>query len=144
LNSIEETGPSVTTAYIHNLPGRLRVRCGCGCLRRHEPKRIAIQQHLASVAGVTSVAVSPHTGSVTVRYDTRQTTAAALFELLKSHGCFDFDAPLAGVPLAKAPVVMPRRVKRDAPAPRIARAVTGFLVEKAIERSLMALVAAVI
>jgi hypothetical protein len=110
--------------YLHELPGRLRVRSPL--FRRHPERATALQKSLESVDGVRSAVVNPVTGSVTIHYDCGRTNPTMLLETFRGHGCSRSEV-----------VAAPSR------GPGIGQAVAGFVVEKAIERSLMAVVAAV-
>ena len=130
--------------YMHELPGRLRVRCPL--LRKNTEKTTAIRDSLVSTCGVKSVTVNPTTGSFTVYYDQDRTSGTDLLGILEKHGCHSEAVPAAkpistrtGIPIA---IVRGRALSSR--NPQIAKAVAGFVVEKAIERSLMALVAAVL
>jgi copper chaperone CopZ len=109
--------------YLHDLPGRLRVRSPL--FRKNAERATAVRNSLESVDGVRSATVNLVTGSVTIYYDCSRASTATLLETLRYHGC-------SGHRHALPPH-----------APAIGKTVAGFLVEKAIERSLMAVVAAV-
>ncbi len=121
------------TEYIHHIPGRLRVRVTC--LRGNEEKTRAITNRLGSVAGVRSAVVNPLTGSVTLHYDTFQTNSSVLLEFLKAEIGVDAQIPAntAGGAFTRSGVDLQKRV---------GKAIAAYVVEKAIERSLIALVAA--
>ena len=67
--------------YVHQLPGRLRVRLP---ITKGNP---ALAEKLASrihaLEGITSVAANPVTGSLLIRYDVSVTNAAACFDVLR-------------------------------------------------------------
>jgi hypothetical protein len=124
------------------MPGRLRIRCSG--LRRNEQKASAVQAMLASIAGVTSAAVNPLTGSITLHYEANAMTTAAVLDLLTAHGCFDA-AGSNRQPVVHRPQIGVAGSRSAAtPAPWLVKVAAGFLVEKAIERSLLALVAAIL
>jgi Heavy metal associated domain 2 len=129
--------------YIHALPGRLRLRSAL--FRRNPERAAALERLLASANGVRSAVVNPLTGSVTIYYDRSRTTSAALLAVLRSQGC-----PIALVPATdlercdRKTIAIVRSRPSAANGPAIGHAVARFLLEKAIERSLMAVVAAVL
>jgi hypothetical protein len=128
--------------YIHDTPGRLRVRCPR--LRKELKKAAELKVHLGAVAGVMEVTVNPHTGSVTIIYDPVCTRTSVLMNVMKTHGC----VPVATATIAPQQAPNPRLnvsgQPRAADQSRLAKAAAGFLLEKAIERSLTALVSAVL
>jgi hypothetical protein len=130
--------------YIHDTPGRLRVRCSA--LRKDQTKAAALKTHLAAVAGVTAVEVSQRTGSVTTHYNPAATRAAVLMNIMEAHGLQPALAPAAvNGNTGRRPVRAKTRNGHGMIAPpALAKAAAGFLIEKAIERSLMAIVAAVL
>jgi hypothetical protein len=132
--------------YIHDIPGRLRIRCGG--LRKNETRATAVREALASMTGVKSVVVNPLTGSATLHYDAAALTVPAVLAVLKAHGCFD-DAVSGRRPVIHRPAIGTTGATRSRAATTtqpswLTKAVAGFLVEKAIERSLHALVAVVL
>ena len=132
--------------YVHDeVPGRLRIRCRA--LRRKTEKITAARNRLRSTRGVTSVAANPVTGSFTILYDPARTTSVALLDAWKVNGEPEpFTRGTHGIEheqLRTAIDVV--RERTIAPlTPLIARVVATFVVEKAVERSLLAIVAAVL
>lgn len=121
------------TAYLHHLPGRLRVRSSA--LRRNDSKARTAREHLAGQAGVLSVETNVTTGSLLVRYDTDRIDAQRILQALGSLGI----------------VRHPSAPRCPAARSELARATEGLvdrfaskLVETVIERSAVALVAALI
>jgi hypothetical protein len=96
---------------------------------------------------VTSVAVNPVTGSFTILYDPARITSVALVDTWKvnaepepfTHGTHGIEhGPL------RTPVDVVRERTIAPMTPLIAKVVATFVVEKAVERSLLAIVAAVL
>jgi hypothetical protein len=129
---------------MHEIPGRLRVRCPP--LRKDVEKTTAIRETLELAAGVSSVAVNSTTGSFTVYYDQNRTTTATLLSVLEQHGCRLDIAPVRepSFRVRSRPIAIVGGRALSPHAPQVARVVAAFVVEKAIERSLLALIAAVL
>jgi copper chaperone CopZ len=130
--------------YMHELPGRVRIRCPI--LRKNVAKTTAIRNSLESTCGVKSVTVNPSTGSFTIYYDHGRTSPAELLTVLEKHGLRK-DAVPTVEPVdtrVRIPLAIVRGRALSSPTPAIAKAVAGFVIEKAIERSLLALAAAVL
>ncbi len=127
---------------IHHLPGRLRVRMSC--VKDHPDLGPVIAHALYAIAGVRGVRVSPVTGSVVVEYNPAQTDTAAIFARLRKHGGCEH-RPIERT--ATRPVHA-RPVTARKPSPtfgeKLAKAVTIYLVEKAIERSVPLLITALL
>jgi hypothetical protein len=123
------------SAYVHHVPGRLRVRTA----RIKNDGRAArtAEELLASVAGVQRTAANTVTGSLTLHYDGAKTCVDELLRFLKTHQYVD-----------ERVVPIRQRSAWPAGSGEIALSVVSRLAkiaaEKAIERSLMTLVAAVL
>lgn len=107
--------------YVHHTPGRLRVRSAL--LKRNEQKAGALRRHLELVNGVSSIECNVLTGSILIRYDTKQIDSPALLETLRIQGYMGTGMPT-------------RNVRRHDLVEKVAIA----LLESAIERSLLAIV----
>jgi copper chaperone CopZ len=127
--------------YLHDLPGRLRVRSRL--FRNNADLGAAVRSQLGAADGVRSVSVNPVTGSVLVFYDPARASVETLLETMNRHGCSMPSIPLATRSRWRATRLPTTRRAPARHVPAISRAVAGFLVEKAIERSLTAVVAAV-
>jgi copper chaperone CopZ len=114
--------------YIHQTPGRVRVRSNAFRCRAGQT-RVAEQQ-LKALPGVYGVRINPHAGSITVQFDCTQTNPETVLNALESVGCFG----------------LPRR--RDEPTKSLAgmfgKALVGAIAQKAVERSARTLVGALI
>lgn len=126
--------------YVHHVPGRLRLRLGR--LKANEPAAQAACEALRPLPGVTHVESNPATGSVTIRYDSRESALDAVWKVLHREGLVASPVPDLGVPVETGPargVTTGSRIVGGA-----AEAVIGFLVEKLLERSAIALIGALI
>jgi hypothetical protein len=126
--------------YIHHIPGRMRIRCAA--LKGDAAAAAAARAMLATQPGVESVEANTVTGSVLIRYNTAA-DADQLVALLREHGYTRAAHP--------ANAAAPRRQSSPAANPHtadigrvIAKTVVSFAVEKAVERSVLALAAALL
>ncbi len=123
------------TLYLHHIPGRLRVRLAA--IKRNEAKGVVVRRLLEGSQGVLSVDIARLTGSVTVTYDPAATTGAALIETLRGAGYVNGD------------VVLDRpqdyfSQQADRLGDEIGKAAVGFVVEKLLERSAVAVIGALV
>lgn len=71
--------------YIHQVPGRLRVRTES--FRCRAGLASAAADRLCAVEGVDEVSINPRAGSITVRYAPGRCTQAQLLGVLEEAGC---------------------------------------------------------
>lgn len=116
--------------YIHQLPGRLRVKSPR--LKRNEPEAVRTRVCLDQLHGVHSAEVNTFTGSILIHYDTQRVAAQTLIDTLRSLGhvppgqghAWHYQGPGLGQ--------------------KISDTVVNKLVETVLERSATALVAAIL
>lgn len=110
--------------YIHDIPGRLRVRSGSFHCRSVAAE--AARQRLLDLDGVSHVRLNPRARSITVHYDPDQLSRAELLGLLEECGCVGATAshPDVGTRAGEA----------------FGKALAGAVVNKALERSAVKLV----
>lgn len=70
--------------FIHNTPGRLRVRTEA--VRKRPVAAAAVRALIAGTPHVHSVEANPLTGSITVRYDHARLEASTLLGILRGSG----------------------------------------------------------
>jgi copper chaperone CopZ len=126
--------------YIHHVPGRLRLRLRQ--LKANQPAAQAACEALRPLPGVTHVDSNPATGSVTIRYDCRESALEEVWEVLHRQG-------LVGSPIPDLRIPIDARSAHGVSvgshiAGSAAEAAIGFLVEKLLERSAIALIGALI
>lgn len=73
--------------YLHQVPGRLRVRTPL--FKGDERKASEAKAMIESIHGVHSTSVNPVTGSLVIHYDPRVVEAETLTSLLTRFGYFD-------------------------------------------------------
>ncbi|HYZ84188.1 MAG TPA: hypothetical protein VE621_07280 [Bryobacteraceae bacterium] len=124
--------------YIHHIPGRLRVRCAP--IRGRAELAPYLKASLEALPGIASVEVNSLTGSVKVQYRQGHTTADAILEWLKQQGLTASDA--------KVPAKTERELELPSLPPgygsALARKLASVALEKAIERSVVLLVASLL
>lgn len=128
---------------VHHVPGRLRVRTSV--IKKNTQRANEIRNQLLPVSGVTSVEVNTLTGSITMRYEAAITNHEALLEALRQEGCLRSDLPpqVEPGPLSAPAAFLAGPAAANAVA-KIAKAAAFFLVEKALERSVLLLLAEVL
>jgi hypothetical protein len=115
--------------YLHSVPGRLRIRSAA--VKRNEAGAHQARRLLEGVSGVNSVATNTLTGSITVCYDTRLLDSSTLLAKLREQGYVNLENA-NGTPAAPPPTA------------RAANAMASYVVEKAVEHSLYAMISALL
>jgi copper chaperone CopZ len=123
--------------YIHHIPGRLRVRSAA--IKRNEIRAEALKRLLAGTEGVASTEVNTLTGSVVIRYDPERASGQALADMLRDRGYLT-SSSMAGTggPRMALPAF------GGEIGGMVARKVAAYAIETAVERSVVALVAALL
>jgi len=75
------------TCYMHDVPGRLRIRTPM--VKNNRAAADEVEMLLLSVTGVDKVDINLMTGSCLVGYDPERTTRDHIISLLSSRGYFD-------------------------------------------------------
>jgi len=123
--------------YIHHIPGRLRVRSAA--IRRNEFRAEALKALLKSAEGVNSAEVNTLTGSIVVRYDPALTSGQSVADMLRDRGYLtsstlgDTSAPARDLAAFGGEI-----------GGLVAKKVATYAIETAVERSMFALVAALL
>jgi Heavy metal associated domain 2 len=122
----------------HHVPGRIRVKVPT--LKKNDAAAKEVRHMLQGLDGVTAVETSALTGSIVVHYGKDLRDSDSILSTLRQQGYLDaVTAPATGGPDEKA--VFPAV---SAVGEAFGKALFGALVEKVIERSALALVAALI
>lgn len=131
--------------HIHHVPGRLRVRIAAA--KRNAPVARAIERAVSSVPGVTSVRCNELTSSVVIAYECGATCEATLLAALGNGGWNIEDTPAPSTPRSGSAV----RATAGAPvspanklAAKAAQTILLYALEKAVERSAVRLIAALL
>jgi copper chaperone CopZ len=75
------------TYYVHNVPGRLRVRIPA--VKNNPGKERDVQAVLGGVDGIESISVNTMTGSVVVKYDSKSLDSQQILKTLEDRNYFD-------------------------------------------------------
>jgi hypothetical protein len=70
--------------YIHNTPGRLRIKTGF--IKNNKETAKHVRKFIDQIRGVSSVATNTITGSITILYDTKITKSITVLDILKDMG----------------------------------------------------------
>jgi copper chaperone CopZ len=74
--------------YMHNVPGRLRVKTPV--IKGKELMAARIEGEISAIGGVTAVATNTVTGSIVINYDPLSVTHKAIVGELAKKGYFDY------------------------------------------------------
>jgi hypothetical protein len=111
--------------YLHEVPGRLRVRIPA--LRRNVENAQEIQGLLKSLSGIISTSVNTMTGSVTVNYDPEFVSSVAILTLLSREGYIDVAEVLSSRNQGK---------RAEGPIGEVGKIVSKALLGIALDRAL--------
>lgn len=119
--------------YVHQVPGRLRVRIPT---IRNNPYRGAEVENLLNLYGVERVEINHLTGSVVVTYNPQLIDSKGLLHILRGKGYFD----------SSRAITCDEHIQRatSAVAEKAGRCFFGWTVGKALESSGFSLLAAFI
>jgi len=121
---------------VHHVPGRLRLRVPA--VKQSESHVDALGRTLGETQGVLRHAINPRTGSVVVHYAPEHCDPQRLVERLRE------SVPGAGAATMNWRPVAPATGPDGALLQRVGQTLATSLVEKLIERSALALVAALL
>lgn len=125
---------AIVAHYVHHVPGRLRVKTPI--LKKNEFRAGQLKCYLEGMQGVLEAETSIVTGSVVIKYDARVTSSTTILNSLRQHGYIeDIQPAQAGVD---------RFTHGIHPVQKVADAFVAKLIETAVERSAVALIAALI
>lgn len=122
--------------YVHHVKGRLRIKTPA--LRRNEQAADRLRAMVVMHREIGTCEINTVTGSVVLTYDPQLTSGQALIQLLQEHGY----TPTGAVPTAVAR--QGGSVALDKISSNVSKAVAGFVVEKLLERSAMAVIGAIL
>jgi len=124
--------------YVHHVPGRLRVRVPG--VKGNLEEAVWWEKRIRAQRGVKNVQASPLTGSVLVHYDPATASVSTLSQMmLCSAGTETVSRALSASP---PPSANERRNQQI--ATHIVMAVAGRVMETAVERAAVALIAAIL
>jgi Heavy metal associated domain 2 len=117
--------------YIHNVPGRLRIKSPL--LRRNREVGDELRKTLSTIRGVATVDFNPTTGSLLINYNHKTTQHEDIVGLLERKGYFDRTRATTNEGYLHATAEKTGRV--------IGKVALGMAVEKALEGSALSLLA---
>jgi hypothetical protein len=120
--------------YIHHVPGRIRVRIPR--IKKNAVQAEVVTAFLNSLPSVKTTRVNLLTGSVLVEYQAGAVTGMAILTALRERRYIDSVLEANSAPVSRPAV--------ESLGQKAARALFWYAVEKAVERSVPALVAALI
>jgi copper chaperone CopZ len=120
--------------YIHHVPGRLRIRTPL--LKRDNERAKAAEEFLQSIEGVTSVRANIVTGSIILTYERDIVSSEAILNAAALRGYYRPEA------VQHADGQLHDLAVRTGGT--LGKVLFGFAVEKALERSAMALIGALL
>ncbi|MFN3324194.1 MAG: HMA2 domain-containing protein [Bryobacteraceae bacterium] len=125
------------TVYVHHVPGRLRVRSVL--VKKNEYTASEVKRLMEAMPGVRSASTNTLTGSVTIAYDGAVIDRDTLLGVLREKGYLtEHDHVCTPACQSAGPAL------RIEVSGKVAKVVAAYVVEKAVERSVAALIAAVL
>ena len=118
--------------YLHHVPGRVRIRARL--FRSESRERSQTLRRLRALPSVRSLRLNEKAGSVTVFYDTCETTGAELLQMLQRE-CPQASLPLAPASRSQTPLATEHRPI----SAEIGKVALNMLVNKGVSYSLSTL-----
>ncbi len=122
--------------YVHHIPGRLRVRTKR--LQNNDAAAARLRSRLSCIGGVRSAEVNPVTGSALILYDSDAARLPEILTVVREFGVVDEKALSAGSSRSAANPQLPKIGNA------VVKTVGTYLLQAAVERSVVALVAALV
>jgi hypothetical protein len=128
--------------YLHNLPGRLRLKTRS--LKNSKDKAAEVRALLRQLPGIETLEINLLTGSMLVRYDTTSITSAQILGWLVTNSV------ITSIPesLPRPPLHLHDRAMRAESAKNAAwmaaRSLADFIAEKVLQRAAVLLIRAVV
>ncbi len=123
--------------YVHHVPGRLRIKVPQ--LKRNNNRAADLESLLANQDGILGSEINVLTGSVVINYDRSVCSAEQIMTAMRAERHLAAEAQLAKKPAKDGISGSVANVGDN-----IAKALMGFVVEKALERSATALIGAIL
>jgi copper chaperone CopZ len=120
--------------YIHNIPGRLRVKTPF--IKGNPDAAEDLQRILSAIEGIDSTSVNTLTGSVVISYDTRYVDSSRILGMLNEEGYVDLTKAVSNDRYLETAVSKAGGV--------ISKALIGMLLEEAFKGSALTLLTALI
>lgn len=120
--------------YIHNVPGRLRVKTPS--IKGNQTTAEDLQEILRKIEGIDSTAVNLLTGSIVINYNCRIVAPEEILNALKQTGYVDPSSAITNDQVIETAVSKAGGV--------VGKALLGMLFEKALEGSALSLLTVLI
>lgn len=125
--------------YTHQIPGRIRARSAV--IKRNPAQAAVLQQWLASLDGVKRVETNPLTGSVLIQYAESMVRGEDLMARMRERNWIAKSPEKPALPRAAGVRLRPAA---DSLERKVAKAVLQFAAQLVIERSVVAIAAAIL
>ncbi|HET6515041.1 MAG TPA: cation transporter [Thermodesulfovibrionales bacterium] len=116
--------------YLHNVPGRLRVKSPL--LKRNSDAGEELKKALSTIQGIATVDFNPVTGSLLVNYNHRTTKQEDIISLLERKGYFDRGRATTNEDYIHVAAEKTGRL--------VGKAVLGIAIDKALEGTALSLI----
>ncbi len=116
--------------YMHNIPGRLRVKSPR--LRKNDAGADELRIALSTMQGIAAIDFNPTTGSLLINYNHRTTNHEDIISLLERKGYFDREKAMSNDGYFHKAAEKTGRV--------IGKAALGMAIENAFEGSALSLI----
>lgn len=128
--------------YIHHIPGRIRIKCPE--IRGNAERACALDAVLRNRPGVVELTVKTVTGSLLIKFEPSQTSAEELLTAVHEASFGTWQPPSLPTPTHVEPIgsFFGKRLRRA--GKRVSKTVASVLLEKALERSAVALIGALL
>ncbi len=128
---------------VHHVPGR--VRLNLPALKRNEGHAERVRACLSVMDGIKELKVNGLTGSIVIHYDHDANIAEAIVSNLRSEGLLSAETRIpAGLSKASGRWKLPVSAVGGSVGKRVGKKVVDILVEKAVQRSAVALIGALL
>jgi copper chaperone CopZ len=116
--------------YIHNVPGRLRVKSPV--VKRNDGAADEIRKTLSTINGVATVDINLTTGSILINYNPKTIQPSDIINTLQRNGYFDTSRALTNDQYIQRAASQAGNI--------VGKAIFGTFVEKALEGSALSLI----
>jgi copper chaperone CopZ len=116
--------------YIHNVPGRLRVKTPV--VKRNNKAADEIRKTLSTVNGIATVDINLTTGSILINYNPKMVHQSDIISALQRNGYFDTSKAITNDQYIQRAASQAGNI--------VGKAIFGTFVEKALEGSALSLI----
>ncbi|MEW6765868.1 MAG: HMA2 domain-containing protein [Pseudomonadota bacterium] len=127
---------------VHHVPGRLRLKVPA--LKRNERHAARAHACLAAMEGIRELQVNRLTGSIVIHYERDAMIAEVVVDHLRAEGLLDIRADDTPKRAEAWKGVKVDKGRMASAGGKVGKKVVNILVEKAVERSAVALIGAIL